>query len=77
MISYEKTMIYYYIGSYGSTIRINVKSMKWLMYFKECINELVNGKIQTIAIECMENVEIVDFETLTLKKVQNRKFPKS
>ena len=76
MISNNKTIISYYQGSYGPTIRIDVQEIEWLQYFRENIVQLVENKLGKIDITCMDNVEVVDIDSLELIKVQYEKSKK-
>ena len=64
-----KTLIYYYVGAYGPTIRIDTLTKTWLEYLKDNVLKLIAGDIKELKIDCMENVVISDMKSLTLKKV--------
>jgi len=69
-----KTMICYYPGAYGPTIRIDVKTREWLQYFKKCIISLKKGVVPEVKIECLDNIELDNLKTFTLNKVQHSKY---
>ncbi|MCL2621389.1 MAG: hypothetical protein FWD97_10695 [Defluviitaleaceae bacterium] len=70
----SKTRICYYQGAYGFTLRIDVKAREWLEYLKESILSLAEGMTQEIRLDCLGNVEIDNFKTLTLVKAQRKKY---
>ena len=72
----SKTIISYYQGAYGSTIRIDVKTKEWLEYFKQKVIKLLEGDIQVIRFECMYDVDISDNLSIILEKVQRERYPK-
>ena len=69
-----KTLICYYHGIDGPTIRIDVKTREWLVYFKKCILSLAEEEIQAININCLDNVVIDNLKSITLVKVRRKKF---
>ena len=70
------TLICYYRGNYGSTIRINAKTKEWLEDFRKNILLLAEGGMQEIRIDCLDGIEIIDSISLTLIKSQRIKHPK-
>ncbi|MCL2420796.1 MAG: hypothetical protein FWD03_02975 [Defluviitaleaceae bacterium] len=71
-----KTVIKFYQGAYGSTVRIDVQNREWLEYFKDCISHLVEGRSQEFEIDRMDNVEITGFKSLKLVLVQHERYQK-
>ena len=76
MGDYTKTLICYYQGAYGPTIRIEVKEREWLEYFKKSILSLIEGGVPEVKIDCLDNVEVADLESLTLIKAQCIRYQK-
>ena len=66
----SKTLICHHQGTYGSTIRIDVKTKEWLEYFKKAILTLIEEENNEIEIGGLDNVEFVDIESLKIIKVQ-------
>ena len=76
MSEVHKTLLCYYCGVDGSTIRIDVKTRKWLEYFHENILSLVDGDAWELQIGCLNDVDVVDFKSFALVKVQHAKHRK-
>jgi len=72
----SETLICYYQGAYGFTIRIDVRTKEWLEYFKENIILLRDGVIKEIEVTCLDNVEIDNLKSLTLVGVKRKKHSK-
>ena len=75
-IENSKTVISYYQGAYGPTIRIDVKTKEWLEYFKGCVFSIIEGAEESIKLECLDDVEPIDAISLSLVKVHIKKHPK-
>lgn len=69
----QKTLIAYYLGSYGPTIRIEATTKEWLAYFKSEILQLMEEKILKIELTCLTDVTMEDIETVTLIKRHGEK----
>jgi len=69
----KKTLIAYYLGSYGPTIRIEATTKEWLAYFKSEIIQLIEEKVSKIEITCLTDVTVEDIESVTLIKKHGEK----
>ena len=72
----HETLISYYQGAYGSTLRIDVQDKKWLELFRRCVLLLVTGDMDEIKIDCFDNVRCVDVKSFTLIKAQHMRYLK-
>lgn len=69
-----KTIICYYQGADGPTIRIDARAKEWLGYFKKCICLLIKGDALEISINYLDHVKLDNIETFKLVKVSCRKY---
>ena len=64
----KKAIIDYYMGGYGPTIYIGVKTMEWLVKLRDAIIQLKDGFIEYIAFDQFEDIEILNINTFILVK---------
>ena len=55
MMGNFKTSISYYQGAYSPTIRIDVRTKKWLEYFRKCIVNIYEEVEEEINIERLDD----------------------
>jgi len=75
MRSVSETIIDYYEGAYGYTIRMDIQMESWLTSLKEKIFELLRGDISSIDFSLMKDVRISGISSLELLKTDNLVFP--
>ena len=72
---HENTILDYYHGAYGHTVRIDVQSKEWLNVFKTEIIKLINNTISEIGVHKMKNVIILTSFELRLFKIDDNQEP--
>lgn len=70
----NKTILDFYKGAYGQTIRIDVHSVAELIKIRDLITKLKEIKIPEISFQKTDSVEITGFCDLIMKVKQKRKF---
>jgi hypothetical protein len=64
----SETIIDFYEGAYGHTIRIDVHSKSWLIKFRQSIARLSNNDTENIDISTMEDVQVLGVSSFNLSK---------
>ena len=63
-----ETLVTYYQGAYGPTIRVDVQSKEWLEYLKSTVTSLIEGDITEIEVGGMDSVKFSDLKSLLLRR---------
>lgn len=66
MRSTNTTIVDFYQGAYGPTIRIDIQNFEWLKLFKESVIQLRNSSISELDLLRLHDVEKEDISELKL-----------
>ena len=69
----NKTLILYYEGSYGPTLRIETTTQKWLKYFKCNILKLAKEDILEIDLASLIDIKLDNVISVVLTKTKSKK----
>ena len=69
------TVIDYYQGAYGPTLRIDVQILDWLLFFRDSIIQLMGDKISYIDFLNFQNIEITNIYSFKLYKINKSIYP--
>ena len=70
-----KTIIDYYVGAYGPTLRIDVQMFDWLLFFRNYIIQLIEDKINYIDFINFQNIDVTNIYSFTLYKTHKSIYP--
>ena len=66
------TIIDYYDGAYGPTLRIDVQSYDWLVLLHNYTTQLMEGEIENIDFLNLDKVEAIDISSFKLYKSRKK-----
>ena len=66
----SETIIAFYEGAYGRTIRIDVQAESWLMNLRESVSKLLRTAVRSIDISLMNNVRMLGVSSFTLLRTE-------
>ena len=67
----KETIIAYYKGAYGQTIRIDVQNEEWINMFRNLLINLRDSEVQTIDLLGIKNTKGEDVTKLEIVKSNN------
>ena len=65
----DSTLIDYYQGAYGPTIRIDIRSLETLVKFRDIFELLAKGKMSEVRLEDIKMVKLQGIRSLVLKRL--------